>query len=178
MPMFSLDPIAPQVLTRYVLGKQGLWPGIRWTRREGAAAALRAAESVQIDPVSVVAPSQDIVLWGRARSLFGFEYIWEISKPAAKRRYGPYTMPVLYGDRLVARVDAKLDRRTKTLTVNGSWVEEWFLPDESFASALARGLLDLALFLGAERVDTAGLATSLLRREAQETLRSGNVGPI
>ncbi|MEZ4660115.1 MAG: crosslink repair DNA glycosylase YcaQ family protein [Caldilineaceae bacterium] len=47
---------------------------------------------------------------GRAK-LFDFAYVWEIYKSAHKRQYGPYTMPMLYQDRLVARMDAKYSGR-------------------------------------------------------------------
>src|SRR5207248_1030717 len=79
---------------------------------------------------------------GRASWLFDFEYLWEVYKPAAKRRWGYYTLPILYGDRLVARLDPKLDRTTSTLVINGFWLEE-YAPVEcpGFAAALARGLV-------------------------------------
>src|SRR5688572_20155609 len=50
---------------RFVLGRQGLWPGRRWAGKQGTAAALRACEAVQMDPLNVVARSHDIVLWSR-----------------------------------------------------------------------------------------------------------------
>ncbi len=55
----------------------------------------------------------DPVLWDRARAfrLFGFEQVLEIFKPAHRREYGYFCMPVLAGERLVARVDLKADRR-------------------------------------------------------------------
>jgi len=54
----------------------------------------------------------------RARSLFGFEYVLEMYKPAAARRWGYFALPVLHHDRLVGKLDAKADRRHGTLTVH------------------------------------------------------------
>ena len=87
-----------------------------------------------------------------ASELFDFEYTWVIYKPGAKRKYGPYTMPVLYGDRLVGRVDAKLDRENANLIINGAWYEDWFTPDGSYRVEYERALRGPALFVGATRV--------------------------
>jgi uncharacterized protein len=54
----------------------------------------------------------------RTQSLFGFEYILEMYKPAAQRRWGYFALPVLHHDRLVGKLDAKADRKAETLTVN------------------------------------------------------------
>ena len=57
--------ISQQTARRFVLGKQGLWPGRRWKGKRGTVEALRACEAVQLDPLNVVARSQDIVLYSR-----------------------------------------------------------------------------------------------------------------
>ena len=55
---------------------------------------------------------------GRTLDLFGFDYQLEMYKPAAKRRWGYYALPVLYGDRLVGKVDALADRKAGALVVH------------------------------------------------------------
>jgi hypothetical protein len=57
--------ISQQTARRFVLGRQGLWPGRRWKGKKGVAQAIRACEAVQLDPLNVIARSQDIVLHSR-----------------------------------------------------------------------------------------------------------------
>ncbi len=61
----------------------------------------------------------DPLLWSRKalRELWDFEYAWEVYKPPAKRRWGYYVLPVLYGDRFVARFDAKYETSSGILRV-------------------------------------------------------------
>ncbi|BBB49686.1 winged helix-turn-helix domain-containing protein [Pelolinea submarina] len=105
------------------------------------------------EEVIFLAPLEFVSARGRAKGIFQFEYTWEIYKPAHTRVYGPYTLPMLYGDRLVGRMDAKLDRPNRTLIVNGLWLEEGFHADAAYQAAFERGLAHFARFLGAERVD-------------------------
>lgn len=53
----------------------------------------------------------------RAELLFGFEYVLEMYKPAAQRRWGYFALPVLHGDRLVGKLDARADRKAGVLRV-------------------------------------------------------------
>ncbi|MFP3339879.1 crosslink repair DNA glycosylase YcaQ family protein, partial [Micrococcus sp. SIMBA_131] len=64
-------------------------------------------------------PPLDNLLWSRERikDLFDFDYKWEIYTPRVKRQYGPYAMPILYGDRLIGRMDPQIDRKNKVLIV-------------------------------------------------------------
>ena len=55
-----------QSARRYILGKQGLWPGRRWRGQKGVEQAMRAMEYVQLDPLQIVARSHDIALHSRA----------------------------------------------------------------------------------------------------------------
>jgi uncharacterized protein YcaQ len=57
--------VSQQTARRFVLGRQGLWPGRRWKGKRGVAQAIRTCEAVQLDPLIVIARSQDIVLHSR-----------------------------------------------------------------------------------------------------------------
>jgi hypothetical protein len=59
--------VSKQIARRFILGRQGRWPGRRWAGEAGLADALRACEATQMDPVNIVARSRDIVLWGRVQ---------------------------------------------------------------------------------------------------------------
>jgi len=85
----------------------------------------------------------------RARELFGFEYTLEMYKPAAKRRWGYFALPVLHGDRLVGKVDAKADRKAGRFVVHAVHEDEPFTAE--VRAAVQAELDDLAGWLGLSR---------------------------
>lgn len=70
--------VSNQTARRFVLGKQGLWPGRRWKGKKGTVQAIRACEAVQLDPLNVVARSQDIVLHSRVLD-YKPEYLYQVA---------------------------------------------------------------------------------------------------
>ncbi len=70
--------ISKQTARRFVLGKQGLWPGRRWKGVKGTAQAIRTCEAVQLDPLVVIARSQDIVLHSRVLD-YKPEYLYKVA---------------------------------------------------------------------------------------------------
>jgi uncharacterized protein YcaQ len=119
---------------------------------------LEQARSADPQPQAAFIAPLDNLLWARQfiERLFGFYYVWEVYKPSHERQYGYYVLPVLYGDRFVARFDAKLDRETNTL-----WIQSWhWEPGESLtaemSAALQEALTHFLTFLGAERVAATG----------------------
>lgn len=95
----------------------------------------------------------DPLIWERSRTerLFDFRYRIEIYTPPEKRIHGYYVLPFLHGDAFVARLDLKADRKAGVLRVPGAWREPG-PPAGEVAPAVARGLLDLAAWLGLDSV--------------------------
>jgi uncharacterized protein YcaQ len=117
------------------------------------------------EEVVLLSPLDPVHARSRAKILFDFDYVWEIYKKAELVEYGRYTMPILWGDRLVGRLDPRLDRKTNTLVINGIWTETaGETRDPAFASALRLGVQRLMSFLGAEQVNAAAVKSAALRR--------------
>ncbi|MEX2314800.1 MAG: crosslink repair DNA glycosylase YcaQ family protein [Thermomicrobiales bacterium] len=112
----------------------------------------------------------DSLVWHRPRTagLFDFELMLEAYTPAPKRRYGYFSLPILYRDRLVGRLDPKAERKTGQFTVKALHLEPWFVgkDDERFYAALAGTLSDFASFndcpeIAVDRADPERAATFL-----------------
>ena len=122
-------------------------------------------ESTTTEEVVFLAPLDPVSARGQAKVLFDFDYVWEVYKPEHQRKFGYYTLPILWGDKLVARFDSKLDRATNTFNILGLWLENKSLgKDEAFAEALARGFSRFVTFLGASQMNTKAIREPLLRK--------------
>ena len=95
----------------------------------------------------------DRLVYDRAvtEALFGFEYRLEIYVPVPKRRWGYYVLPVLHDERLVARVDARADRKAGVLRVPALHLEPG--SSSGHLDATHAELAELAAWLGLERVE-------------------------
>jgi uncharacterized protein YcaQ len=89
----------------------------------------------------------------RAEELFDFEYTLEMYKPAAKRRWGYFALPILHHDGLVGKVDATADRKASVLRVNAIHEDVKFT--RTMTKAVQAELEDLASWLGLGEVESA-----------------------
>lgn len=131
--------------------------------RDETPAAWRPLSATTDDEATLLSPLDTVVARGRAAKLFGFEHVWEIYKKAEDVRYGRYTMPILVGDELVGRVDARADRKAGALVVNGAWFET--SPSGPTVQAVRHALVRLKEFLGVERCDFAAVRDRQLRKQ-------------
>jgi hypothetical protein len=130
-------------------------------------------ETTTTEEVVFLAPLDHVCARGRAKVLFGFDYVWEVYKPLPQRKFGYYTLPILWGDRLVGRFDSKLDRTTNTFVILGLWLEDEALGlDEALAEALACGFARFVTFLGASKLDATAIREPLLRQRTCESEHS------
>jgi uncharacterized protein YcaQ len=86
----------------------------------------------------------------RTMELFEFDYQLEMFKPAAKRRWGYFALPILYGDQLVGKVDATAERKAGVLQVHAIHQDVPFT--RAMTSAVDREITDLAHWLELELV--------------------------
>ncbi|MDC8803185.1 crosslink repair DNA glycosylase YcaQ family protein [Halomonas pacifica] len=131
---------------------------VEGTRYWATPAALSALDAAPVPAgggaVRFLAPL-DPLMWDRGgvARLFGFDYVWEVYKPQAQRRWGYYVLPVLWGERFVARFDARCQQGVLTLLA-WHWEAEIHparLP-EGLAEALQRAAGEFLDYLGAARV--------------------------
>jgi uncharacterized protein YcaQ len=120
--------------------------------------ALLEAPPEPTPSVAFVAPF-DSLLWDTAllSSLFDFDYVWEGFFPPAKRRWGYYVLPIVFGDRFVGRIEPRIDRDRARVEVLNVWWELGFAPRraDGFVDAKRDALRAYLRFAGADRLDWA-----------------------
>ena len=100
---------------------------------------------------ALLSPFDRLVYWRNVtKALFDFDYVLEIYVPVAKRRWGYYVLPILHGERLVGRADAKADRDAGVLRVPALHLEPGATDDDLAAAQAELG--ELAAWLRLEDV--------------------------
>ena len=136
----------------------------RWRSRTCAASGSCSGRRSDLlerppEPAPSVAflPPFDPLVWDRPLlgSLFEFEYVWELFLPPAKRRWGWYVLPMLFGDRLVGRIEPRIDRAGGHVQMLGLWWEGGFAPrrTEGFVDAMRDALRAYLRFGGVTRIE-------------------------
>lgn len=105
-------------------------------------------ETADLKPrMSFIAPL-DPLMWDKSlvQAIFDFKYSWEIYTPAVKRKYGYYTLPIIFGDRFIGRIEAVPDKKDKVLKVKGLWWESDVKVTKKINNALEKTLKQFAKF--------------------------------
>ena len=90
----------------------------------------------------------DPLLWDKelVAALWDFRYSWEIYTPADKRKYGCYTLPILWGSGFIGRIEAAVDQKNHTLRVKNVWLEPGVRQTKKLRLSLDRTLRRFARF--------------------------------
>ena len=126
----------------------GIKPPFYYRMEDGALLQNILTGKADLKPrISLIAPL-DPLMWDKAliQALWNFRYSWEIYTPATMRRYGYYTLPILYGDSFVGRVDTAADRKAGILRVKGLWWELNVRQTKKLQDELNRALNRFAKF--------------------------------
>jgi hypothetical protein len=131
----------------------------------------------------------DSLLWHRerVRRLFGYDYKIEVYVPAARRRHGYYSLPILHDGHLIGRVDPKSWREERRLEVRSVHFEPWFaagspppaaawghMDREAALDGVGAALVSLADFVGADRVTLGRVSPPTLAALLGRALRSSS----
>jgi uncharacterized protein YcaQ len=104
-------------------------------------------------------PPFDPVVWDRdfLGALFDFEYVWELFFPPEKRRWGWYVLPILFGDRLVGRIEPRIEADAGAVEIIGLWWEDSFQPRraEGFVDAMRDALDAYLAFARVQKLEWA-----------------------
>jgi uncharacterized protein len=128
--------------------------------------ALLQAPPEPAPSVAFIAPF-DSLLWDTAllSSLFAYDYVWEGFFPAAKRRWGYYVLPIVFGDRFAGRIEPRIDRDRGRVEVLNVWWEDGFAPrgTDGFVEAMRDALRAYLRFARADRLEWAPHLTTEAR---------------
>ena len=101
------------------------------------------------------------------KQLFGFDYTWEVYKPVAERKYGYYVLPILYGDRFIARFEPGRDKKSGALIIKNWWWESGVELSTEMKAALRDCFARFLAYLGTDNVE---VDKALARREGLDWL--------
>ncbi len=123
---------------------------VNWTKPD----YLENLEQPLNDPkIHFLSPFDNLIIQRqRIKRLFYFDYTLECYVPAAKRKWGYFVLPILWGDRLIGRLDPKADRKKRELIIKSLQFEPGFEEFDALLPGLIRKLIDLAKFNGCEKV--------------------------
>ena len=92
----------------------------------------------------------------RLAELFDFDYQLECYVPEPKRKFGYFTLPMLYGDQMIGRLDCKADRKSGCLRINNIWLETLVKPTDELIEALVSAFDNYAIDLACENLNFLG----------------------
>ena len=134
------------------------WPNPAYVHKDDLATVELAAAGELRSRVTTLLSPFDPLVWDRKRAemLFDFSYRIETYTPAAKRRYGYYSLPILRRGALVGRLDPKAHRKEGILEVRSLHLEPGVRPSDRLALDIRSALTSFALWQGLKEIRVVG----------------------
>jgi uncharacterized protein YcaQ len=99
--------------------------------------------------VRILSPFDNAIIQRqRGQDIFQFNYLIECYVPAPKRQFGYFCLPILYGDKFVARADCKAHRKQGVFEIKSMHYEPDFMPNDDFIEAFSRAIDLFSTFNG------------------------------
>ncbi len=149
----EISPLISRLLKDKVLIEVAVFASKRrYTALRSDIGLVRRINATALKPKMVFLAPLDNLLWDREtiRDIFEFDYKWEAYTPQSQRQYGHYVLPVLFKDRLVARIEPRYDENV--LKIKGFWPEKGFKWTNEAKIAFKDCLDDFKEYLGAKEI--------------------------
>lgn len=150
--------VAQQLILPVTLAEgDTVWPG-EWYLHRDDLPLLESLNDGAWQPRTTLLSPFDNLICDRERTelLWDFRFRIEIYVPKAKRQYGYYVLPILHGERLIGRIDPRMDRKSGILHVNNLYAEPDAPQGQAVGQAIITAIEDLARFLGARDIQYGG----------------------
>lgn len=132
---------------------------------------LLSRRKITNDKVRLLSPFDNlIILRDRTAALFDFKYSLECYVPQNKRKYGYFSLPILWQDKLAGRIDPKADRQRMVLIIKNLHLENNIEPSDNFNSAFADALNAFCKFNACEHIEMDKQVTRKITRKLSSRL--------
>jgi uncharacterized protein YcaQ len=139
-----------------------------------AAAAERLADAPKCKgAVHLLSPFDNLIIQReRTERLFDFHYTLECYTPGRKRVHGYFVLPVLFGERLVGRVDPQADRKSGKMALHNVSLEDGFRPTDAFLAEFSKAIAGFAKFNRCDAVAIEKVRPAKLKPVLRNRLKS------
>jgi uncharacterized protein len=146
--------LADGMLTPVQIASDSLSWGGKWYMHADDLPLLESIRGGKFAPrTTLISPFDNLICdRDRTRLIWDFDFTIEIYVPKAKRKFGYYVMPILHGDRLIGRVDAQVNRKTRTYELHALYFEDGFTAGSETIQYVITALRSLAEFVGAATI--------------------------
>lgn len=131
-----------------------------------SASLASVPSKISRNQVKFLSPFDNLVInRSRTQRLFNFDYLIECYVPEPKRKYGYFTLPILWGDELIGRMDSKADRKTQQFIIKNLYLEPQIKLNDALVEALIKGIKQFQLDQNCTHTTVLATSPSQLRKQ-------------